>query len=374
MRVGLVCPYNYFRPGGVQHCVRDLANGLEKRGHYVRILAPKPRTKTANSDNRLILLGGSAELNTPFHTKADFGITKDIERIDKLFSEERFDVLHVHEPGIPFLGAQLLARSTAKNIGTMHATLPENMVSKSFEKLMTPIAKFIEPKLDAVTAVSSVAKNIALGYVPQANIQIIPNGIDVDAFRATKLIKTRASRIKTILFIGRLEKRKGLRHLLDAYTKLAEQRNDLRLLIVGDGHLRSRLEARVSKYKIPRVQFLGFVSEKQKIDLLQNADLFCSPALYGESFGIVLLEAMAAGCVTVAGNNPGYKSVMIERGKLSLIDPLNTDEFAERLELLLFDQGVRELWLEWAAKYVRQFDFDRVVGQYEELYKRVNRS
>ena len=104
-------------------------------------------------------------------------------------------------------------------------------------------------------------------------------------------------------------------------------------------------------------------------DLLQTADLYCSPALYGESFGMVLLEAMAAGCVVVAGNNPGYASVLQERGRLSLVNPLSTIDFSQRLELLLYDQDVRDIWLSWANKYVIQFDYSHVVDAYEAAYR-----
>lgn len=371
MRIGMVCPYNFFRPGGVQTCIRELSADLVERGHYVRILAPKPRLIPAKVDKHIILLGGSAELNTPFHTKADIGLTRDRERIDNLFAEEKFDILHVHEPGLPLFGVQLLGRSTAKNIGTMHASLPDSMISKSFEKLMTPVARYIEPRLHAATAVSEVAKEIALGYVPdfKGGIEVIPNGIRIDEFKPNK--PQVQGRKKTLLFVGRLERRKGASYLVDAFAELVKKDSNIELVIVGDGRLRSGLEARVKKLGIPNVKFLGFVSEAKKKQLMQKADLFCSPALFGESFGIVLLEAMAAGCVVVAGNNPGYRTVMTGRGKISLVDPTSLDDFVSRIEVLLYDEAIRELWLRWANEYIQQFDYKFVTDKYEDLYKRV---
>ncbi|MEI6480737.1 MAG: glycosyltransferase family 4 protein [Candidatus Saccharibacteria bacterium] len=367
MRIGIVCPYNYFRPGGVQFCIRDIAHYLEERGHYVRVIVPKPRIVPKDIDKNVLLVGGSTEFNTPFATKADLGISTSNEKIDALFAEQKFDVVHFHEPGIPVLSAQLISRSTSANVGTMHATLPEGVVTKSFEKLMIPFAKYLEPKIDIITAVSSVAKTTALLYSPQATIRIVPNGIQLSHYAIKK--RRHMGPKKTICFIGRLEKRKGVRYLIDAYADLRKTHHNVRLVIAGDGRLRKSLEARVEKYDIPDVEFRGFISEQEKIDLLQTADLYCSPALYGESFGMVLLEAMAAGCVVVAGNNPGYASVLQERGRLSLVNPFSTIDFSQRLELLLYDQDVRDIWLSWASKYVAQFDYSHVVDAYEAAYR-----
>lgn len=371
MKVGIVCPYNYFRPGGVQECIRELAKELTRRGHDVKVIVPRPRIVPEKIDQNIIMIGGSTELNTPFATKADVGMSISNERIDQLFETEQFDILHVHEPGIPMLGAQLLGRSNTANIATMHASLPGGMVSKSFEKIMTPFAKYIEPRLHGITAVSPVSMQTALAYVPDADVDIIPNGINLQTYTPAHKIKSSSnSKKKTIVYIGRLEKRKGVRYLIDAYALLRKTHPDVSLIIAGDGKLRSGLEARVKKYEIPDVSFVGFISEKKKIKLLQTADIYCSPALYGESFGIVLLEAMAAECVVVCGNNPGYSSVMKNKGQLSLVNPLHATEFAQRLEMMLYDKQIRELWLAWAHSYVQQFDYPIVVDKYIASYKK----
>ena len=117
------------------------------------------------------------------------------------------------------------------------------------------------------------------------------------------------------------------------------------------------------------VEFLGYIDEATKLQLLHTADLFCSPAIFGESFGIVLLEAMASSLVTVAGDNPGYESVMQGLGKLSLINPKDVSLFAHRLQLLLFDDDLRQLWLKWAKDYVKQFDYPKVIDRYEAVYQ-----
>mgnify|MGYP001237817604 CR=1 FL=1 len=367
MRIGLVCPYNYYRPGGVQICITELAKELSARGHYVRIIAPKPRRLPAEHHDNVILLGGSAELNT-FATKADVGISVSNEKLDAMLAEQNFDVLHFHEPGVPLLSMQLMARSKAAHVATMHATLPEGVVTKSYQKLMQPAAKFIEPRTDVLTAVSTVAQATAHMFTSSADIRVIPNGIRLMDYLPTKK-NTKTKKQKTIVYVGRLEKRKGVKYLLKAFARLRQEHHGIRLVIAGNGDLKPTLEAYVARHDIPDVDFLGFVPEKDKIRLLQASDIYCSPALYGESFGIVLLEAMAAGCVAVAGNNPGYASVMTGRGRLSLVNPESTEDFAQRLELMLFDTDIRALWIDWATKYVKQFDYADVVDQYEQAYK-----
>ena len=173
--------------------------------------------------------------------------------------------------------------------------------------------------------------------------------------------------------MGRLEKRKGVKYLVKAYAELRRTHKDVKLIIAGKGDLQPTLEAYVAKHEIPDVTFKGYITDKEKVRLLQTADVYCSPALYGESFGIVLLEAMAAGCVTVAGNNPGYASVMTSRGRLSLVSPEATSDFAQRLELMVYDDEVRTLWQKWAKTYVQHFDYTKVVDLYEQAYQRAIR-
>jgi phosphatidylinositol alpha-mannosyltransferase len=367
MRIGLVCPYNYYRPGGVQICIKEIAQELTARGHYVRVIAPRPRRMPADAATDVILLGGSVELNT-FATKADVGMSISNEKIDAMLAEQKFDVLHFHEPGMPVLGMQLIARSHVAHVATMHATLPDGMVTKSYQKLMLPVAKYMETRTHVITAVSAVAEETAHVYAPNAAMRIVPNGINISDYAPKKKVNVQHKR-KKIVYVGRLEKRKGVKYLLKAYAELRKLHHNVELVIAGSGDLRSTLENYVEKHEIPDVRFLGFVSEAEKVKLLQTADLYCSAALYGESFGIVLLEAMAAGCVVVAGNNPGYSSVMTGRGRLSLVSPEATTDFAQRLELMLFDEEIRSLWKSWAQQYVQQFDYRNVVDMYEKAYK-----
>lgn len=367
MRIGLVCPYNYFRPGGVQNCIRDLADELEKRGHYVRIIAPRPKEVPRRFDHRLILLGGSTEFNTPFATKADVGMSGSSEKVEALLDTEKFDVLHFHEPGVPVFGLQLLAKSRAANVATLHACMPDGVVARSYQRLMQPLARSIQSKVHVITAVSTVAQATADTYIPGAEITIVPNGIKLADFRPSERNLSKSK--KTIVYVGRLEKRKGVRYLLKAFADFRLTHQNVRLVLVGDGDLRTSLESYVAKNQIPDVTFKGFVSDAERLRLLRSADLYCSPALYGESFGVVLLEAMATCTVIVAGNNPGYASVMQDLGRVSLVTPKSTIDFSQRLELLLYNQPLRKLWLDWATDYVKQFDYSKITDQYEEVYR-----
>jgi phosphatidylinositol alpha-mannosyltransferase len=239
-------------------------------------------------------------------------------------------------------------------------------MSRTFERVITPYTKSVLKFLHELTAVSDIAAEY-VQFLAHTKPAIIPNGVDLAQYSSKPRITT--NKLKTVLYIGRLERRKGLKYLLKAFALLSTNDKSTQLIVAGEGPDRPKLAQYVQDNRIPRVHFKGFVSEQEKLDLLKNADLFCSPALFGESFGIVLLEAMARGCVIVAGDNVGYKSVLKETGRLSIVNPKHSQEFASRLELLLTDEALRKAWFDWANTYVRQFAFERITDQYETIYK-----
>lgn len=366
MKIGLVCPYNMFQfAGGVQEIVNQQYAYLVKQGHDVRIITPRPRQYEGEIPNDMILVGRSVKANTPFKTMVDFGFQADTNEIESILEEENFEILHFHEPWVPLLSRQILNKSQAINIATFHAKLPENATSKALANVVTPYTKSILKQLHILTAVSESAADFVRTLTKQ-EIIIIPNGVDLKHFVPAPKIEKRK---KTITYVGRLETRKGVEYLLEAYAELRQSHDDVELQIAGSGVKKRQLERLVEQYSIPDVSFLGFVSEEQKLQLMQQADVYCSPALYGESFGIVLLEAMATGTPIVAGNNSGYASVMTGRGRLSLVSPKNNGDFAQRLELMLYDEEIRKLWVEWANVEVRKYSFDRVAEAYEATYK-----
>lgn len=351
--------------------VLALKSGLQERGHDVKIITPLPRG--ADPDDHpddVIFFGSSIDFRSVTHTTAQISSTDGTDKVDAILAHEKFDILHFHEPWIPFLSRQLLQRSTSVNIATFHAKIPETLMTRTVIKVVEPYLKSVMQYLDVYTAVSeSGAEYVAkLTHEP---ITIIPNGIDLAKYQKVTRPKTSKGEAATILFIGRLERRKGVKYLLQAFQILAQENSQATLIIAGDGPERERLELLTEDLKLPNVNFLGFVSEELKLQLLAEADLLCSPALFGESFGIVLLEAMATGTVCVAGNNSGYIDVMQGVGAVSIVNPEDVEEFARRLDMLLHEDTLRVMWRKWAETYVKQYDYAHIVDRYEELYVEV---
>jgi len=368
MKIGLVCPYDIMGAGGVQEVVRASYEGLTARGHKVRIISPRPRRYKGKEPKDHIFIGQSANFKSIFKTTGQISAAVDTEAIDTMLGKEKFDVLHFHEPWVPLVSRQILMRSKSKNVATFHAKLPDTFVTKSIERTITPYIKPMLEYFNALTAVSEPAAvwTRSLSSIP---IQIIPNGIDLSKYKTNGYKPLESPR--TILYVGRLEKRKGVHYLIKAFAELQKKRHDIRLIIAGNGASRRTLEEYVTENNIKNISFPGFVDEETKLRLMHEATLFCSPALYGESFGIVLLEAMACGLVTVAGDNPGYMSVLQDTGSMSLVDPKDTDKFVNLLNLLIDDEKLRTAWKKWAKDNVGQYEYSKIVDQYEALYKKV---
>jgi phosphatidylinositol alpha-mannosyltransferase len=374
MKIGLVCPYNIAIGGGVQEQVKDMQTELVRRGHDVCIITPQPRVPYIDEGRKVLFIGTATDVKTPLNTTAQFSASVLTDEIDNLLEREQFDIIHFHEPWVPVLSRQILSRSQSVNIATFHAMLPDTLMAQTVGKVFAPYTKPLLRHLDSFVAVSEGAAEYLLGLA-DVNVEIIPNGVNLKHYQKRSNAKTVAKGdLKTILYIGRLENRKGVKYLLEAFARLQKKQSDTRLLIVGAGPDREKLEHEVETLGCENVEFLGYVDDKTKIRLLHEADLFCSPALFGESFGVVLLEAMAAGLVTVAGDNPGYSSVMQGLGKLSLVNAKDTSQFAHRLELLLTDNDLRGLWQKWAKDYVRQFDYAKIVDRYEAVYETAQRA
>jgi phosphatidylinositol alpha-mannosyltransferase len=369
MKIGLVCPYNINKHGGVLEVVLALRDGLEARGHQVKIITPKPRNHEEEPAEGVIFFGTSTNFRTLSFTDTTSQVssTVDNDKLDAILAEEQFDVLHFHEPWNPLLSRQLLQRSTSVNIATFHAKVSDALMTRSVMRVVTPYLKSVLKYLHVLTAVSDSGASYVAGMTDKP-IAIIPNGIDLDKYKRS-LAKKAKTNDKTIVFVGRLERRKGVKYLLRAFQLLEQENPHVKLVIAGDGPDREKLELLAEDLEIKNVTFLGFISEELKLKLLAEADIFCSPALFGESFGIVLLESMATQTVTVAGNNSGYIDLMQDMGAVSIVNPTDIEEFVRRLDLLLHEEPLRALWREWAADYIKQFSYPNVIDQYEQLYK-----
>lgn len=371
MKIGLVCPYNMFIGGGVQEVVLALRDGIVARGHEAYIITPQPSDfkKGTPVPDGVILVGGGRSMVT-FHTAGQISASVDTDKLQEMLDEQNFDVIHYHEPWVPVLSRQILTRSEAINVATFHAALPDHVMTRTIEKVVTPYTKSVLNYLDVFTAVSPAATSY-LTSLSDRDIKIIPNGIDLKKYTksVTRSQLNKQDKSMTIFYVGRLEKRKGLKYLLKAFDLLKSIHPEFKLVIAGNGPDKNKLESYVKDNRIEDVTFLGYVDDKTKIKLLQESTIFCSPALYGESFGIVLLEAMATGCVVVAGNNSGYEGVMTDEGQISLVNPKDTVEFARRLALLGHNQQLRKVWRDWAERDIAKYDYDNIIDQYVHLYE-----
>ena len=225
-------------------------------------------------------------------------------------------------------------------------------MSRTYIKVVTPYLKSVMKYLHVLTAVSDSGAEYAASLT-DLPITIIPNGIDLKKYHQKAVAEESppAPRLFSTLVVWNDAKVPNTYSRL--FNCLPRIHPDVKLLIAGDGPDREKLELLAEDLKLKNVSFLGYISEELKLQLLAEADLFCSPALFGESFGIVLLEAMATGTVTVAGNNSGYADLMQGVGALSIVNPEDTAEFARRLQLLLYEAELRKIWQRWATQYVQ---------------------
>jgi phosphatidylinositol alpha-mannosyltransferase len=367
MKIAIFTPYNIFKHGGVQEHVQYQAKLLRARGHDVTIITPRPRDKFVDdAPNGVEFLGVSARIKTPSATSSDVSVSLYPEAIEELLSRH-YDILHVHEPLMPMSGRQILTKAEGKmlRIGTFHAALPGNNLGKSLVTTYKTYARSVLPHIDYITAVSPAAVGYIKDYT-DLEIDYVPNGIDIEHYKPRRGKRSE----DMVLFIGRLEKRKGARLTIEAFEELKKLKPDAKLKIAGDGPLRKSLMQYVENSGIPDIEFLGYIDDETKLDLLSRCSIYTSPALYGESFGIVLAEAMAMQAPVVCHPNDGYKWVMKNTGRLSLVDCKDPVAYAERMLLMMEDKELRSLWQKWAVDYVKQFDYNKVVDAYEEIYKK----
>lgn len=369
MKIAQVSPYNIFRSGGVQIHIEKLASELRKRGHEVKIIAPKVKGVKKSLKDK-ILLGRCVEFSinkTQIEMSIAMGQSKD--PIKEFLKKENFDILHFHEPWVPALSMQILSESEAVNVATFHSASTDTFVNKSLEALFLPIAKFVVNSQDAIIAVSEVPTKFIREFYDE-EIYIVPNGIDLSVFHPNhKPFKKYLDGKVNIFFIGRLDKRKGVIYLVKAFRRLKRKFDNVRLIIGGKGDELKRITKYIKKYNLKDVEILGYVEEEDKPRLFATCDIFCSPALYGESFGIVLVEAMASGKPVVACSNPGYKSVLKGRGELFLAEPKDIEELALKLEILCKDKELRDIMGKWGLREAQKYSWKNICDQVLDVYK-----
>ena len=378
MKIGIVSPYYIHKPGGVQTLIKTMVELLNKRGHQAIIIAPRPRLKAdlAVTPKGVILLGNSKEVNfkAPLHTTLPIAASTK-KTIQAILHEHKFDLLNIHEPWMPMLPYQFIQQANCPVVGTLHARWPRSLVNKSLEKARAPYVRSVMHKMTGITAVSTVAAQNAYDVDPEIKIELIPNALHLNKYRR-QIRSVRKPTDRYFLYLNRLENRKGPTLLLKAYRQYFKSAPvpPPRLVIAGGGPQLPQLREYTARHGLNSVSFEGFVDEARKLQLYANAWVYISPAPYGESFGIVLLEAMAAGVPIVAGNNDGYSTVLQGEGALSLVDPKDTVAFSQRLRVMSENQKVRQAWRNWARQAIKNYDYNLIIGSYERYFESIAKS
>lgn len=352
LRVAIFSPYSLTLPGGVQNQVMGLGRALRRSGHEVRVLGP---CDGAPPDTFVTPLGESLP------TAANGSIAPIAPdpaaalRTIRALRDEEFDVLHLHEPLSPGPTMTALMMRTAPIVATFHAAGD----SASY-RYLNRVVRSMADGIDVRVAVSRDAEDLASRYLG-GRYRILPNAVELDRYFDPAAETVRS---KSIFFCGRHEPRKGLEVLLRAHALLAD---DTYLVIASEGPETARL-----RHEFPDDDsrtWLGRITEQTKIQHLQSSAVFCAPALGGESFGIVLLEAMAAGAAVVASDIDGYRNVATHDVDSRLVVPDDADALATALREILADSASRERLAEKGRQRARQFSMDALATSYVDLYR-----
>ena len=365
MKVALVSPYDFAYPGGVTSHIASLARELRERGHSVAILSPCSQPPYSQRVEGLVPLGRPVPVPSGGSVARVSLSFWQAPRVKALLERERFEIVHVHEPLTPFLPLCVLHFSRAVNVGTFHAYHGRSR----FYPWAKPVLLRWFRRLHGHIAVSPAAMRFVARYFP-ADYRVIPNGIEVDHFaQPTEPVPESGYIRPTLLFVGRLEKRKGLKYLLGAFARLKWEFPDLRLLVVGPGSPDKDSYRLLGERGLRDVVFVGPVAYGDLPRYYQAADVFCAPATGKESFGIVLLEAMAAGLPVVASHIDGYACVLQDGLQGFLVPPKDEEALASAIRRLLEDRSLREAMGRRGQERAREFDWERVAAQVEGYYE-----
>jgi phosphatidylinositol alpha-mannosyltransferase len=362
MKIGIVTPYAYPLPGGVNDHVGSLYRVLRARGHDVRIITSSHGLQKA-SEGDIIRVGKG--FSVPFNgSMGTITLSPSyLAQMRAILERERFDVLHYHEPFVPFLSLVTLTLSTSVNVGTFHA-FGGLSISYEFGKRMLG---HYAGKLHGRIAVSPAARHFISRYFP-GEYKIVPNGVEPGRYQRAVPIARYRDGVPNILFVGRMEPRKGLIHLLRAFRKLQRDGVRARLLLVGTGPGEREARRYVLTRQLDDVEFLGRVSEAQKAQLFKTADIYVSPATGRESFGIVLLEAMSAGAPVICSDIHGYRGVVRRERDGILVEPGNADALTASIRRLIDDPALRAQLSRAGEERAQLFTWERVGQAVEEYY------
>ncbi|MPZ22665.1 MAG: glycosyltransferase [Dehalococcoidia bacterium] len=359
----MVAPYDMAVPGGVNAHIHALCRALDRRGHELIIYGPS--SNDARLGRNQVPVGGSIPLNIG-GTVSGLGLNVFRDGgVRRLLAREKFDVVHIHEPLAPVIPILFLRNAPCPVVGTFHVH------REGGHKIYAATAWLLRSwigLIDHRIAVSGAARGTVSRYFP-GRYEVIPNGVDVARFRNG----TRGAAIPAkngspeILFVGRIEGRKGLPHLIEAMPAVLRSVPSSRLVVVGDGP--GRLEAQsIADGLGVDVHFAGPVSDADLVAYFQRADVVCSPATGGESFGIVLLEAMAAGRAVVASDIEGYADLIRPDDSGILVPPGDPVALAGALTGVLTDDALRSSLERRARKAAEAYDWSLVAARIEAIY------
>jgi phosphatidylinositol alpha-mannosyltransferase len=367
LRVGLVYDDTIDRYGGIPLYVTTLGRALVRRGHWVEYLVGDSAATGVDgaavhslARNVRVRFNGNA-LSMPVWTRG--------KELRGVLEAGRYDILHVQVPYSPLMAGRLVTRADPRCavVGTYHVA-SERAIPRTGARLLRILKFRSAPRFDEIVSVSRVAAEFAATCSGMEAGRIVPNMLDLGAV-SPELPGTRDNPAD-VVFVGRLVPRKGVRQLIDAIARLnGRRKRPTRVAIIGDGPLRGGLQRRVRDAGLSdRVAFLGNLDDRRKLALLSRTKIACFPSLFGESFGLVILEALAAGAdAVVAGGNPGYRELLGEAG--GLIDPVDTVAFASRLQQLLDDADRRRKLGACQRRLIARYDSDLVVETVLDVYR-----
>ncbi|MBV9282345.1 MAG: glycosyltransferase family 4 protein [Chloroflexi bacterium] len=366
MKIALVSPYDYPYPGGVTNHVRHLYLEFKELGHDVRIMAPSSNRNLEREERDVYRIGGVRRIpanGSIARITLSFRLAR---RVREVLATEQFDVVHAHEPLMPSLPPTVLKYSTALNVGTFHA-YRGSYYGYFYGR---PVLRRAFNNLDGRIAVSRAAKRFVRQYF-MAPYAVIPNGVEVERFNPALVepLPQFSDGRPNILFVGRPEKRKGVGHLLRAYPQVKAAFPDARFIFVGAGDWEgSRYRDYIERHNMRDIVIVGQVPDEELPRYHRSAQVFCAPATRGESFGLVLLEAMAAGLPVVASDIEGYRHVLTHEREGLLVPPKDSQALADAVCLLLEDRDLAarmgSCGLHTAAQYSWQSIAERVVDFY----------
>lgn len=367
MKIALVCPYDWAKPGGVRAHVASLADHLAA-DHEVKVFAPCRARAEAAAERRLVVVG--RPVGVPYNRSiAPVSLSPlAVRRVTAALEAFAPHVVHVHEPAAPVVALAAAAFGPRPLVGTFHAWSS----SQRLYRAAAPLLRRVAARMDQRIAVSPAAQEYAAGALglPMGAFKVVPNGVDVKAFAAAEPLPDLVDPERPLLlFVGRLEPRKGLDVAIRGFLRLRAVIPRVRLCVVGDGPERARCQQMVPPSLRPDVLFVGSVSQRELPRYHASADLFVAPAVGGESFGIVLLEAMAAGLPVVASAIPGYRTVMKDGRQGRMVPPGDAFALAEAAATLLENARLRGAMAAEARRTADEYDWSVVGRRVLELYR-----